>query len=218
MAESTSKVFTVTAEAAATIGGTRKRRKRATAKTETMKVGKDQHGGTSPGTTLQVEANKPPGGGSIPPADFQKSTEVALAKTTTESSPAPVAKQGGGSQPPKVAQQGGATKAVKVILEKKKKGTRVVLAPTKVKKLNPTLPATPVKTRKVAKKIRMSLNGFGKRVTRANTIKHESKKQTIEQIKKTLVEAKLIKAESKAPEDVLRQMYADYMTLKNRAL
>jgi hypothetical protein len=218
MAESTTKTFTVTAEAAATIGGTRKRKRRTTAKTETMKVGKDQHGGTSPGTSLQVEANRAPGGAEPPSANFQKSTGGELAKVTTESSPAPIQKQAGGTGKPAPVQQGGVTKAVKVILEKKKKGTKVVLAPTKVKKLNPSASTAPAKTRKVAKKIRMSLNGFGKRVHRAATIKHESKKQTIEQIKKMLVEAKLIKAESKAPEDVLRQMYADYMTLKNRAL
>jgi hypothetical protein len=206
MSDGTSKVFTVTAEAASAIGGTRKRKRTKRSTAETMKVGKEpQKGGTSPGTTLQIEANKAPGGGSVPPANFQKSTDVALAKTTTESSPAPV--QAGG-------------KPVKVILEKKKKGTRVVLAPTKVKKLNPvSVPlAAKSQTRKVAKKIRMSLNGFGKRVTRANTIRVDAKKQKLEDVKKTLVEAKLIKAESKAPEGVLRQMYADYMTLKNRAL
>jgi len=217
MSDSTSKTFQVTAEAASTIGGTRKRRKRSTAKTETMKVGKEQHGGTSPGTTLQVEANKPPGGAPVPSSNFQKSTDVALAKSTTDSSPAPV--QAGGK--PAVAKPvAPSNKAVKVILEKKKKGTRVVLAPTKVKKLNPLAAATTTKsqTRKVAKKIRMSLNGLGKRVTRANTIRVEAKKQKIEDVKKILVEAKLIKADSKAPEGVLRQMYADYMTLKNRAL
>ena len=202
--QSTTKTFTVTAEAASAIGGTRKRRKRTTAKTETMKIGK-QEGGTSPGVSLQVEANKPPGGAPVPSADFQKSTDTALAKVTTESSPAPV--QSAGAKP------------VKVILEKKKKATRVVLAPTKVKKLNPAQPATNVaKTRKVAKKIRMSLGGFGKRVNRANTIRVDAKKQKVEDIKKTLVEAKLIKSDSKAPESVLRQIYADYMMLKNRAL
>ena len=211
MGDSTTKTFTVTAEAASAIGGTRKRKRRTTAKTETLKIGKEiQQGGTSPGTTLQIEANKVTSVVDPPPTNFQKSTDVALAKTTTESSPAPVISA-------KAPLQGGA-KSVKVILEKKKKGTKVVLAPTKVRKLNPVSPSAPVKTRKVAKKIRMSLNGFGKRVTRANSIKHESKKQTIEQIKKTLVEAKLIKADSKAPEGVLRTMYADYMTLKNRAL
>lgn len=209
MGDSTTKTFTVTAEAAAAMGGTRKRRKRTTASSETMKIGKEmQKGGTSPGTTLQIEANRAPGGAGPPPAAFKNSTDTALAKTTTDSSPAPA--KG-------IVQVAGA-KPVKVILEKKKKPTRVVLAPTKVRKLNPVAPVTQAKTRKVAKKIRMSLNGFGKRVTRANTIRVDAKKQKIEDVKKILVDAKLIKAESKAPEGVLRQMYADYMTLKNRAL
>jgi len=209
MGDSTTKTFTVTAEAAAAMGGTRKRRKRSTASSETMKIGKEtQKGGTSPGTTLQIEANRAPGGAEPPPAAFKNSTDTALAKTTTDSSPAPA--KG-------IVQVAGA-KPVKVILEKKKKPTRVVLAPTKVRKLNPVAPVTQAKTRKVAKKIRMSLNGFGKRVTRANTIRVDAKKQKIEDVKKILVDAKLIKAESKAPEGVLRQMYADYMTLKNRAL
>ena len=112
MAESTTKTFTVSGEAATAIGGTRKRRKRTTARTETMKIGK-QEGGTSPGTSLQIEANRAPGGAEPPSVNFQKSTDTALAKSTTDSSPAPVVK----------ATQGGAVKPVKVILEKKKKAT-----------------------------------------------------------------------------------------------
>jgi hypothetical protein len=210
MAESNVKTFTVTAEAASAVGGTRKRKRRTTAKSETMKVGKEQHGGTSPGTSLQVEANKAPGGAEPPSVNFQKSSGGELTKVTTESTPAPV--QTGGVKP------SGPTKAVKVILEKKKKGTKVVLAPTKVKKLNAAPAVAAAKTRKVAKKIRISLGVFNKRVTRAASIKKESKAQSLDAVKKTLIEAKLIKAESKAPEGVLRQMYADYMTLKNRAL
>ena len=64
----------------------------------------------------------------------------------------------------------------------------------------------------------MSLSGFGKRVTRANSIKKEANQLNIDELKKQLVEAKLIKDNSKAPETVLRHMYADYMTLKSRAL
>lgn len=213
MGDSQTKNFTITGDAASAMGGTRKRKRRTTAP-GSLKVGKEVHGGpshptnqkggTSPGTSLQIEANKAPGGGMVPSVNFQKSTDVALAKTTTDSSPAPV--QSAGAKP------------VKVILEKKKKGTRVVLAPTKVRKLNPPSTIQQIKTRKVAKKIRMSLGGFGKRVTRAHTIRADAKKQKIDDVKKTLVEAKLIKADSKAPEEVLRQMYADYMTLKNRAL
>ena len=215
------KVFTVSGEAAGAMGGTRKRRKRSTAKMETLKVGHEaQKGGTSPGTSLQIEANKT----SDSPPVFKNSTADSLAKTTTDSSPAP-AKGGALPKPPPLAQEGGA-KPIKVSLEKKKKLTNVILSPTKVKKLNPaTVAATTVstsgtsgKTRKMAKKIRMSLNGFGKRVTRANSIRVEAKKSSVEDLKKTLVEAKLIKTGSKAPESVLRQMYSDYMMLKNRAL
>jgi hypothetical protein len=95
----------------------------------------------------------------------------------------------------------------------------VILSPTKVKKL----PGAPqqvdkAKTRKVAKKIRVSLHGLNKRVTRANHIRKEATKQPIADVKKTLITAKLIKETSKAPEDILRKMYADYMMLKNRAL
>ena len=80
-------------------------------------------------------------------------------------------------------------------------------------------PQAPVKVVLAAgKRIRMSLNGFGKRVTRANHIRHHAKKQSIEDVKKALIEAKLIKVDSKAPESVLRQMLSDYMMLKNRAL
>jgi hypothetical protein len=211
MSDPNVKIFTVSGEAATSIGGTRKRRKRTTARTEMSKTehdGSPQKGG-SPGTIVQIQANRAPNA-ITPPADFQKSTETALAKTTTDSSPAPAL-----SGSPSLT---GGAKPVKVILEKKKKGTRVVLGPTKIKKLNAIVAPVVNKTRKVAKKIRMSLNGFGKRVNRAQTIRVEAKKQKIEDVKKILVEAKLIKADSKAPEAVLRQMYADYMMLKNRAL
>lgn len=225
------KTFTVSASAAGG-GGTRKRKRRSTVKGQTMKVGKEQHGGTSPGVSLQVEGNRAPGGAEPPSVPFQKSSGTELTKTSTESSPAPVSVSvslmGGGKSQVKLLPKptlplalDGGSKPVKVILEKKTKGTRVVLAPTKVKKLNPTVSGSTKphgQTRKMAKKIRMSLGGFGKRVTRANTIRVDAKKQTIGDVKKTLVDAKLIKETSKAPEGVLRQMYSDYMMLKNRAL
>lgn len=197
--------------------GTRRRGRRSSARATTRKEG--QEGGTSPGTIVQIQANRAPGANVSDPnalSQAKPSNAANLAKSVTNSTPAVInaaAKE----------QVGGATKTpVKVILAAGKKKTKVVLAPAKVKKLPGTPGAAPApstnKTRKVAKKIRMSLNGFGKRVTRANTIRHDAKKQSIDEVKKTLVEAKLVKADSKAPESVLRQMYADYMTIKNRAL
>ena len=73
-------------------------------------------------------------------------------------------------------------------------------------------------TRKNGKKIRVSLSGLGKRMTRHKSIQKEAKQVKLEDIKKSLVEAKLVKVDTKAPESMLRQMYADYQTLKNKAL
>jgi len=92
---------------------------------------------------------------------------------------------------------------------------KVVLEPPK--KTAAKLVASKSKTRK-AKKIRVSLTGLGKRITRHKKIQKEARSHSIEEIKKILVAAKLIKPESKAPESILRQIYADYQTLKNKAL
>jgi hypothetical protein len=108
------------------------------------------------------------------------------------------------------------TKPVKVVLGPKAAKSQVILTPKK-----PVTVATATatsRTRKHAKKIRMSLGGFGKRVTRANKIRFDAKKQGIEEIKKILKEAKLVKETTAAPESVLRAMYSDYMMLKGRAL
>lgn len=119
--------------------------------------------------------------------------------------------------------QGGAySKDVKVILTPKKKKTeslsaKVILAAPK-KKVLQSIEKVVNKTRKVAKKIRMSMSSLSNRITRANKIRKESKDLSIEQIKESLTKANLIKATTKAPDAILRQMYADYLLLKNRAL
>lgn len=227
--DSTVKQLVVTGDAAEAFNnrGTRRRR-RTSARGATRKD--EQAGGTSPGTLVQLQANKAPGHEAASTntlSQAKPSNASNLAKSSTNSTPAIInasaKEQLGGSVGGAAAKTVPHTnKAVKVILTAGKKKTKVVLAPAKVKKLpgTPGAAAAPStnKTRKVAKKIRMSLNGFGKRVTRANTIRHEAKKHSLEEVKKTLVEAKLVKADSKAPESVLRQMYADYMTIKNRAL
>ena len=114
-------------------------------------------------------------------------------------------------------QEGGKPKKmIKVVLEKKEKPKeKVVLAPAKEK-------ASPVKpratTHKAPRRIRVSLDALSNRMNRAKTIKKESQSTSIETIKKALVKAGLIKAESKAPEKILRQMYSDFEQLKQKAL
>jgi hypothetical protein len=124
--------------------------------------------------------------------------------------------------------QDGGRRDVKVILEKSKNKTRkLILAPKKVIKL-PSGPlqttgserkkSSHTKTQKVSRRIRVSVSALNKRVNRAKTIKKESQVMPIEKLKKELETAGLIKAGSKAPETILRQMYTDFQVLKQRAL
>jgi hypothetical protein len=64
----------------------------------------------------------------------------------------------------------------------------------------------------------MSMTGLDKKLTRAKTIRKDAAALGFTDLKKALHKAGLIKLESKAPESILRQMYADYMMLKDRAL
>ena len=122
--------------------------------------------------------------------------------------------------PTPVVQEAG-SKAVKVILDpSKKKAKKIVLSPPKaVVKLAPGPSSSGAKkTHKVSRRIRVSVDGLNKRVNRAKTIKKESQKMPIEQLKSDLEAAGLIKKGSTAPEHILRQMYSDFQVLKQRAL
>jgi hypothetical protein len=94
---------------------------------------------------------------------------------------------------------------------------KVVLEPPSKKPLAKLDAPKKQQTRK-ARKIRVSLSGLSRRITRHKVIQKEAHATPIDNIKKKLIEAKLIKDTSKAPETMLRQIYADYQTLKNKAL
>ena len=188
----TTKTMTITGGAAESYmnKGSKTRRRRTTA----------QEGGTAPGTMNQLASTRAPVTPEAPPVASSQPSNLAKLKN---SAPAPLT---GGS----IA----TAKPVKVVLGPKAAKSQVILSPKKPI----AVAAAHAKTRKSAKKIRMSLGGFGKRVTRANKIRFDAKKQGIEDIKKILKEAKLVKDTTKAPETVLRAMYSDYMMLKSRAL
>lgn len=159
-------------------------------------------GSTSPGTMTQLAATRVPG--ASPPGPEPVGVDSALtqkgASTTT----------GGGAAAPA---------PVKVVLgaPKKKKG-KVVLAAAAAPKAPVAAVGGGGKTRKVARKIKVSMKSLSKKIHRAKTIRHKATEDDLETVKKALHKAGLIKADSKAPEPILRQMYADFMTLKNRAL
>jgi len=106
---------------------------------------------------------------------------------------------------------------------------RLVLAPpkkqTRKSKVHLAPPASkdkkPAHNLKTTRKIRVHLGGLKKRLCRAKTIKHDSRKKPISEIRRTLEEAKLVKpctTGKEVPEDVLRTIFHDYMLLRNRVL
>jgi hypothetical protein len=74
---------------------------------------------------------------------------------------------------------------------------------------------------KGTRKIRVQLSCMKKRLHRAKTIKSESRQKPIAEVRRILEEAKLIKPKAdgkEVPESVLRDIYVDYMHLRNRVL
>lgn len=146
-------------------------------------------GSTSPGTITQLRADHVPGIAVVPLVGVDAPlTQTGAPLTGGAVKPAP---------------------PVKVVLDAPKKKPVI---------LQPKVAAVQKKTRRVSRSIRVSVSGLGKRLTRAKTIRKDAGTLGIAEIKKALQKATLIKADTKAPEAILRQMYADYMVLKDRAL
>ena len=184
-----------------TMGSSRKRGgSRGRNASKTYKVGKEG-GGMSPGTPVQLAASHlpSPAPGSMPPA-----APVGI-DTPAVQSAAPV-KIGGAGPPVRVVLAAAKKKKGKVVLAAAKAVAPLAHAHAKTKKI------------KVARKVRVSMSGLSRKINKAKDIRKKATGDSIEEIKKSLEKAGLIKKESKAPETMLRQMYADFMMLKKRAL
>lgn len=112
-------------------------------------------------------------------------------------------------------QEGGAKKKLVLAPSRKAKGKVHLASPSHS-------PASQASRRsKGTRKIRVQLSCMKKRLHRAKTIKSESRQKPIAEVRRILEEAKLVKprADGKgAPESVLRDIYSDYMLLRNRVL
>jgi hypothetical protein len=175
-------------------GGTRKREKKPKKKFEIPSVTKTG-GAMSPGTTAQLVSSH------VPSAEKPVEPVGVNSALTQKALPLPIQKAGAASNP------------VKVILGEIKKLSKVVLAAGKG-----TKPTTHTRKNKVARKVRVSMVSLSRKIGKAKDIRAKASGDKIDEIKKSLQKAGLIKAESKAPETMLRQMYADFMMLKKRAL
>ena len=105
----------------------------------------------------------------------------------------------------------------KVILGgKKPKPTRVML--TKKNHGSAPLIASAGHASKRHRKVTLGLQHLKHRVNKSRRLNKITKQTPIEQIKKELLAAKIIKEDSKAPEAVLRQMYADAKIISTKSL
>jgi hypothetical protein len=191
-------------------GKTRKRGGGGGSQRKTFKVGivaeKEGGGSTSPGTLVQLESSRVPG----PPSEHALGPVGVNSPLTAVGTPLEAQSAGKKDMPKDMSKD----MPMKVVLTaaKKKKGA-VVLAEPK-KKVGDS------KTRKVSKtkKVRVTISNLGKKIHKAKEIRKAATDTSIEEIKKELQKAALIKGGSKAPDAMLRQLYADFMMLKGRAL
>jgi hypothetical protein len=106
--------------------------------------------------------------------------------------------------------QGGDPKVV--IGAKKPRHVKVIL--TKKRARTPE----PRHAEKGARKVQIGMKKLRKNVTKARNIRRKAAQIPIEKIRAELVKKRVIKEDSKAPDDILRQMYADAKTLSEKTL
>lgn len=68
------------------------------------------------------------------------------------------------------------------------------------------------------RKVTLGLQHLKRRVTKARRLQKITKTAPIEQIRKELIAAKIIKEDSKAPDTILRQMYSDAKLVTTKSL
>ena len=166
----------------------------------TRESGASSGGGVSPGTLDQLVSSRVPGSDS--------SQALGLASKMTEGAAAI------GVKSPAAVGGAEAAEEPKVHLAKTQKKSKVVLAPSKKSRKVKVGGAI----KKPVKLVKMNLSGFTRKLKKASGIHKSAKEKTIDDIKATLVKMELVNKDTKAPEDVLRQIYSDVETMKKRAL
>jgi hypothetical protein len=124
-------------------------------------------------------------------------------------------------QPQQLQQQAGGadTKIIKVELKKKQQTKKVQLQPKKVDApVKGTLHSGKKAQTKKVRKITLGIKALHKRMDRAKKMTRKVKEMPLEKLREHLIQKKLIKPTSKAPESVLRQIAADAQIVAGKAL
>lgn len=114
------------------------------------------------------------------------------------------------------AQAGGKDhKHIKVELKKKTTAKKVHLNP---KKADASKHSSKKHQTRKARKVSIGVSSFHKRITRAKKLHKTAKEMPLDKLKEKLIKGGLIKANSKAPESVLRQIAGDAEVVAKKAL
>jgi hypothetical protein len=212
------KSVNITGNAAADISGGKRTRRTAKKKQD---GGADEVRGVSPvmnsvkgiESTTSVAANagssnsntwlKYPTGAPVPPK-INFSPEPSHIPSSPDKSAAPTGQYA----------QAGGSKHIKVELKKKATAKKVHLNP---KKADGPKHSKKHQTRKI-RKVTLGVSSLHKRITRAKKLHRKMKEMPLDTLRQKLIKGGLIKANSKAPEAVLRQMAADAEVVRNKAL
>jgi len=158
--------------------------------------------GTSPGTLIQLASSHVPG---------TVISAVAASPSELTEAGAPIGRiapsVSGGSKPTIILSK------PTIILSKTKKKNKVLFTAPKLL----TAPGAAAK-KKTLKKVNMSMRGLTRKLKKAHIIRKTASDKGIDVIKKELIKMGLVKADTSAPDDVLRQIYSDVETMKKRAL
>uniref|UniRef100_A0A6C0DE10 Uncharacterized protein n=1 Tax=viral metagenome TaxID=1070528 RepID=A0A6C0DE10_9ZZZZ len=137
---------------------------------------------------------------------------VALAPVSAQ---APVSAPASAPAPAQAPSVGGA-KVIKVELKKRPTAKKVQLHPKKADA--PKTPLVKKNLTKKARKISLGISALHMKMKSAKKTHKRMKEMPLDKLKEELIKKKLIKATSKAPEVVLRQIAADAQVLEDKAL
>ena len=206
------KSITITKEVAATMGMKKRatRKKQAGGNTIVRGVSEDMMAvkGIENSTAASAASTNPSTWLSYPSTVVPPRTPVSMNTNpvSASESAAPTAMYRG---------QGGQqeTKNIRVELKKRESAKKVKLHPKKESK-----PVLKKSLTKKSRKITLGVASLHKRMTRAKKVQHTMKAMPIDNLKKLLIQKKLIKPTSKAPESILRQIAADSQIVEGKSL
>jgi len=208
------KSFLITGGAAASYTGLaqkpKQKGKRATAK--------KQEGGAPVIHVQGVESQSTQVAGSPQPSTWLNLTKVGSAPTTpstTTTTPSTITTTPSTitTTPSSTPLQQGGTRQIKVELKKKMTAKKVHLQPKKADSSS----SKKHLTRKI-RKVSIGISSLHKRITRAKKVLTTIKAMPLDKLREHLIQKKLIKATSKAPESILRQIAADSQIVAGKSL